>query len=325
MNPLKFEPLLKRSRWGGRRLGTVLDKPIGPEADYAESWEISDHGSDQTRVVCGIERGQTLNDLVSSRGCEIFGCSRDFERFPLLAKFLDCQDRLSVQVHPTDELARSFYGERNGKSEAWVIMDAVPGSVLYAGFKHDVQEKDLLAALDRGCIECLLNKVEVHPGDVFEIPAGTVHALGEGILLAEVQQSSNLTFRLFDWNRTDANGNRRELHVTEALRCTDFNAGPVLPTAPRTVTRTPGFHHEKLVSNRYFSMERMTLSKQSTLNPAPQCRILSVLSGSGMLAAEDDEYVLPMGESLLIPASCGAVELFPKPGTEWQILLSSIA
>jgi len=325
MNPLKFEPLLKRSRWGGRRLGTLLDKPIGPESDYAESWEICDHGVDQTRVATGTERGQTLSSLVASRGGEIFGPNRNFDQFPLLVKFLDCSDRLSVQVHPSDEAARCFYGARNGKNEAWVIMDAAPGSVLYAGFKESVTESDLLAALDRGCIECLLNKVTVQAGDVFDIPAGTVHALGEGILLAEVQQSCNLTFRLFDWNRKDAAGNYRELHIQDAIRCTDFDAGPVRPIPPKTINQSDNVHHERLVDNRYFSLDRLTISGTTKHATASQCRILSVLAGAGQLRCDEETFILPRGESILLPATCGIVELIPENANDWQVLVSAVA
>jgi len=201
LGPLKFTPILKRIRWGGRRLGDVLNKPIAAFSDYAESWEICDHGADQSVVENGPWRGKTLQQLVREHADELLGKHRNLSQFPLLLKFLDAHDRLSLQVHPNDAQARRFVPGECGKTEAWVILAADPGSCIYAGLKAGVDERALREALAQGTVEQRLHRLTVVAGDCLYIPAGTVHAIGEGILLAEVQQSSDLTFRLFDWNR----------------------------------------------------------------------------------------------------------------------------
>ncbi|MBS0265706.1 MAG: class I mannose-6-phosphate isomerase, partial [Planctomycetes bacterium] len=217
MGPLKFTPLLKRIRWGGRRLGELLGKALGNESDYAESWEICDHGVDQSRVASGPFAGLTLQELVQQQGHQLFGPGCIETQFPLLIKFLDANDRLSVQVHPNDEQAHAFLPWERGKTEAWVILSADPGSCVYAGLKSGVTRESLMQALQAGSVEECLHKLPVAPGDCIFVPAGTVHAIGEGIVLAEVQQSSNLTFRLFDWNRLGQDGRPRQLHIEESL------------------------------------------------------------------------------------------------------------
>jgi mannose-6-phosphate isomerase len=234
MPPLSFAPLFRRARWGGRRLATLLGKPIGPEPDYAESWELADHGADQSVVAVGPFAGWTLARLVAERNADLFGRHAGLAQFPLLAKFLDAHDRLSVQVHPDDAQARTFDPRENGKTEAWVVVAAEPGSRLFAGLKANVDRESLTAALPRAeqdprSIEDWLHSFEVRAGDCVIVPAGTVHAIGEGVVVAEIQQSSDLTFRLSDWGRMGSDGRPRALHVAESLACIDFARGPLAP------------------------------------------------------------------------------------------------
>ncbi|MFM8289599.1 MAG: type I phosphomannose isomerase catalytic subunit, partial [Planctomycetaceae bacterium] len=238
--PLLFEPILKRVRWGGRRLGTVLGKQLGPHADYAESWEIADMGPVQSTVTTGPWRGQTLASLIATQAQFLLGSppgsSASPGQFPLLVKFLDASDRLSLQVHPDDAQAqRAGVGPR-GKTEAWIVLETEPDATLFAGLQPGVTRAQLETAVRAGTVEPLLHRVAVRPGDCLFIPAGTVHALGEGVLLAEVQQSSDTTYRLFDWNRVDASGQPRELHIEAGLDCVDFDRGPIQPVTPRVVT-----------------------------------------------------------------------------------------
>lgn len=311
MQPLELTPLLKRLRWGGRRLGTVLGKPIGTSDDYAESWEVSDHGDDQSVVHTGPFSGWTLSELVEAQNLPLFGRAAGHEQFPLLIKYLDASDTLSVQVHPNDELARQFHPGENGKTEAWVIIEANPGSQLYVGFNEGVTERDVRAAVDSGTVSSLLHTVDVAPGDCVFVPAGTVHAIGAGILLAEVQQSSDLTFRLYDWGYVGPDGKPRTLHIEEALQCIDFTRGPVDPIVPRLL---PADHaHEELVESEYFAMHRHRSDGPFQLADDNLCHILLVLDGAARLDAGEHEVPLALGQTVVLPAQRDLVTISPLP------------
>ncbi len=301
MQPLQFQPILKRIRWGNRRLGTVLGKPIGPESDYAESWEIVDHGVDQSIVTDGEYRGWQLRQLVTERAEALFGPDRSAAQFPLLLKFIDAADRLSVQVHPSDEQARQMGLGDNGKTEAWYILDAAAGSRVYAGLKDGVGRTELERALDSGTVEECLHAVEVRAGDCIFVPAGTVHAIGEGILLTEIQQSSDVTFRLFDWNRLDTNGKPRPLHRDEALACIDFSRGPVNPVAACQVAGAG--RSEELVCCDQFALVRRTIDQPTQLSRENRFRIVLPIRGTVELRRKDDSSKLRLGDSTLIPAA----------------------
>jgi len=297
MEPLRFSPVLKRIRWGGRRLGTVLGKPIGSESDYAESWEVVDHGIDQSVVTGGMHDGMTLQQLLQEHNQAVLGRHAGRTQFPLLIKFLDANDRLSVQVHPDDARARTFDPSENGKTEAWVIISAEPGSRIYAGLREGVTRDELATALAGGTVEECLHSFEVSAGDCVFIPAGTVHAIAEGILLAEVQQSSDLTFRLDDWGRLGADGKPRELHIEQALICTDFERGPVSCQLPRSI---PG--GEELVSCEYFTIRRYAGPGQVALPDDNRFHILMSLAGEASVLSGSDVQFAEPGETLLLPA-----------------------
>lgn len=300
MQPLVFEPIFKRIRWGGRRLRTVLGKSIGPETDYAESWEVSDHGDDQSVVTQGAYAGWPLSRLVQEQNLPLLGRHTGRDQFPLLVKYLDANDALSVQVHPDDTLAKEFDPAENGKTEAWVILDAQPDSRLYVGLQEGVSESDLRAAAASGDVEPLLHVIDVQPGDCVFVPAGTVHAIGAGVLLAEVQQSSDITFRLHDWNRVGTDGRQRELHIDEALRCIDFRHGPVDPVTPRRLSEELGA--EELVRSEYFVIRRYCRETTFTLPADDVCHVLMTLAGSGRLTSPDGPIALPRGQTVLLPA-----------------------
>ncbi|MGC1273294.1 MAG: type I phosphomannose isomerase catalytic subunit [Planctomycetaceae bacterium] len=309
MLPLECQPILKRIRWGGRRLER-LGKNLGEGHDYAESWELADHGDDQSVVLNGEHAGWTLRRLVEEKNAELFGRHAGLKQFPLLVKFLDANDRLSVQVHPNDEQAKQYAPHENGKTEAWVIVDAEPGAKLYAGLKEGVTPDQLRQASIDGTVENLLHSFEVSPGECVFIPAGTVHAIGAGILLAEIQQMSNLTFRLFDWGWVDANGKPRQIHLEESLACTDFARGPARPVDPHRHEHRHGVTDD-LVRSDYFEMRRHVLERDHRLPVEDHFRILTVLKGTGDLVAGDASMRFSLGRTVLIPAECPQVTIHP--------------
>ena len=310
MQPLQFEPIIKRARWGGRRLHTILHKSLGPEADYAESWEIADHGDDQSRVIDGPRAGRSLPDLDTSENQAVFGRHAGLQQFPLLVKFLDANDRLSVQVHPDDTLARRFDPKENGKTEAWVVIDAQPGSRLFAGLQPGVDEPRLRAALAENRLEDCLHSISVQAGDAVFVPAGTVHAIGEGIVLAEIQQSSDLTFRLYDWGRMGSDGQPRPLHVEQSMQCTDFETGPVEAVQPVPVGEEAGLS-EELVRCDYFVIRRHTLRSTLQFAQDDSFHVLMTLAGLARLRAGEFTLDLQPGQSVLLPAARDETSIEP--------------
>jgi mannose-6-phosphate isomerase len=317
--PLRFTPIFRQYLWGGRRLQTVLGKSIGSGDNYAESWEIVDHGQDQSRVTAGPWCGKSLHELLREQGPSLLG--RDFDswssaprpsglahRFPLLFKFLDCQRALSVQVHPNDEQGQLQTPPDLGKTEAWVVLEADPGSKVYAGLKAGVRKVDLAEAVSVGRTEEVLHSFEPQPGDCIFIPAGTVHALGSGLVIAEIQQASDTTFRLFDWNRVDATGQSRPLHIQESLQVIDEAAGPVESMVPIP----DGPDAETLVQCDKFLLKRRNLSSAASLGGDDRMRILAVINGSLMIRSDTSEDLLARGETTLLPASAGELHVSPQ-------------
>lgn len=303
--PLRFKPILREYLWGGRRLGTELNKPIGAGDHYAESWEIVDHGADQSIVADGSLAGTSLHDLVTQHGRALFGHHHPQRQFPLLFKFLDARETLSVQVHPNDEQGAKLTPPDLGKTEAWVVLAAQPGSKIYAGLKPGVDRQTLAQAIADGTCETCLHSFEPKVGDCIFIEAGTVHAIGAGLLIAELQQASDTTFRLFDWNRIDRDGRPRELHVEQALNVIDFNRGPVDRTPPQ---RTDQPHVSRLISCDKFVIDRWQLDQPTTLTGSDRFHIVSVVEGRVQLDSNMGP-LLRAGDTLLIPAWCRDVSL----------------
>jgi mannose-6-phosphate isomerase len=317
--PLRFQPIFRRYLWGGQRLATHLGKPIGPESDYAESWEIVDHGPDQSVVVAGDYAGRTLHELVLHDGSELFGRHWPQSQFPLLFKFLDCARDLSLQVHPNDKQAAKLDPPDLGKTEAWVILDAEPGSVVYAGLKRGFDRAAVEREIASGTLALCLHKIEARPGDCLFIPAGTVHALGKGLLVAEIQQASDTTFRLFDWNRVGPDGKPRPLHVDQGLAVTNFNAGPVMPQQAQP-TAWP--NAERLVSCEKFLLDRLRLRAPQSLPDDCRFHLLAVLEGTVMVQDDPAGQPLAKGQTALIPANCRDRELWPlEPTTLLDVYL----
>lgn len=319
MQPLRFLPILKRRRWGGERLGTVLGKAIGPEADYAESWELVDHGNDQSIVESACDlKGFTLQSLVRDYSTEVIGPHANHDQFPLLFKFLDANDRLSVQVHPNDEQAKHFDLLENGKTEAWYVIEADPGSVIYTGLKSGIGRNEFEQAIATGNFEDCLHEVHPCPGECYLIPAGTVHALGEGVLIAEIQQSSDLTFRIFDWNRVDRDGQPRELHIEQALSCIDFDSVAIQSTMSETLVDLEHHTAQQLVACDYFRLHSHRIRSAVTFPNDDSCRVVMGISGQGRFVMDSTVIEFQKGETLLIPASCP--ELLVEPTCDEELV-----
>lgn len=310
MHPLLFHPLYRRYIWGGRRFES-LGRVLPPGDDFAESWELVDRGPDQSVVAAGPLAGTTLGELVRTRGRELLGRHAPQPCFPLLFKFLDACHDLSVQVHPDDARAGRLSPPDRGKTEAWYVIDAAPGSRIYAGLEPGTTRDDLADSLRAGRCTDVLHSFEPRPGDCVFIPAGTVHAIGAGLLVAEIQQSSDVTYRLFDWNRVGADGRPRPLHIDAGIEAvTQF--GPVAPVR-RMPTDDPAQH--RLVTSAYFTLDEVVPSGEWSVGGDENCHVLVVLSGKVQL---DPAWSLPdlgPGRCLLLPAAVGRQGIATDPGT----------
>jgi mannose-6-phosphate isomerase len=291
--------------WGGRRLAEVLGKPLPTAGPYGESWEVSDHPLHRSVVATGPAAGRSLHELMEQERPMLLGpAAGAHATFPWLVKFLDAWDWLSVQVHPDADAVRRLWPGEGSKTEAWFVLDAAPGSRIYAGLLPGTDAARLRAALAAGTVADCLHQFEPRPGDCVFLPAGTVHAVGGGVLMAEVQQTSDATFRLFDWNRRDAQGRSRTLHVEEALACIDWTRGPVQPV------RGPG-SAGPLVQCPYFSLEYAEGSRPFACGGAGRLQALIVLQGSGRLRTAAGEEALAVGQVWMLPAALAEARCEP--------------
>jgi mannose-6-phosphate isomerase len=362
VSPLWFRPVFRQYLWGGRRLGDVLGKPIGPDGRFAESWEVVDHGADQSTVEWGwlgseSLAGVTLGALMQDHGSSLIGPKWFAEihsdrypanlqgRFPLLVKWLDAQQNLSLQVHPNNDQAAQQTPPDLGKSEAWYVADAAPGARVYAGLLPGVGQAECEAAIRDGRLKEVLYSYCPEVGDCIYIPAGTIHAIGAGLLVAEVQQASDTTYRLYDWDRIGDNGLPRPLQVAQALSVADWQRGPVPPVSASTVSvehrLSPGSTAtcETLVQCPYFTLQRLTLNGRLRLSEN-QCQILIGLHGNGRLVPitgggsqvaagnladtlrEIADRPLQLGSSVLVPYGAAPMELVSDGGL--RILVATL-
>jgi len=312
--PLRFEPIFKERLWGGEKLRTVLGKPA-KGSEIGESWEVSGVPGDVSVVADGAYAGRSLTDLVDQYPEALLGrrvLARFGTEFPILIKFIDARQDLSIQLHPDDRLARARHGSF-GKTEMWYIMDADPGARLIVGFERDVSRQEYQEALGAGRLTDLLHYQEVRPGDGIFIPAGKIHAIGAGVMLAEIQQSSDVTYRVYDFDRRDASGQLRELHTDLALDAMDFNRRDDFdiqydrhPDRPAIMAETPYF------TTRYL---RLTRPFEADLRGREAFTIYMCVSGSAQIRLGSHRADLERGQTLLIPAAAGGVRL-ETPGCE---------
>lgn len=306
--PLKFGAIFKERIWGGQHLATVVGKALPQGARIGESWEISDHGPDSSVVRDGPYAGASLHELVSAHAADLLGTevsSVQGARFPLLFKFLDAQDWLSVQVHPEDAYPAVREKGELGKTEAWYVVWAAPGAKLICGLSQGVSPDVLRGAVGAKRPGAYLLEVAVRSGDVIFVPAGCVHTLGPGIVAYEVQRNSDVTYRLYDWGRVDDTGRPRDLHLDDALNVMDYTPR-VHPKIPPVILEGSEVRRSFLVACRYFVSELLEIRES-----CPGCcdgrsfQALCVLSGSGVLASGGAQTELRAGESLLLPAGLG--------------------
>ncbi|MDT8303927.1 MAG: type I phosphomannose isomerase catalytic subunit [Sedimentisphaerales bacterium] len=291
--PLKFRPIYKQRIWGGQKLREVFGKDLPPGEKIGESWELADLPQDKSLIANGELAGQTIHSAIEKYPKEITGEEIFQETFPLLIKFLDAQDVLSVQVHPDSETCRRM-GRGQPKTECWYIISAEPGSVIYKGLKEGVTKEQFAEAIEKGTVADMLVKIPVEVGQCHFLPSGTTHAIGAGLLIAEIQMPSDTTYRVFDWNRVDDTGRSRELHIEEALESIHFDSsGDNL-----SVTKMG-----RLVDSEYFKVDKGHQGKNcDLLISAGQMRTLIIISGSGTITGAGEGVGFAAGDTLLIPA-----------------------
>jgi mannose-6-phosphate isomerase len=311
--PLRFDPIYQYRLWGGRRLSGLLSAPLPGDGPIGEAWVLSDRTDHQSLVANGPLKGQTLGQVMEQYQEQLMGkLSSRFRRFPLLLKFLDAHAMLSVQVHPSDAHPELIPAGDTAKTEAWVVIEAGNGSRIYAGLKAGTTAGDLRRSLATGTIADHLVGIVPKPGDSVFIPAGTVHTLGGDVVVFEIQQNSDVTFRLYDWGHVDAKtGQPRPLQVDQALASIDFanrNSSLVTPTV---VSTTP-VEREKLFDCEHFLLWRLQGESPFSVGAAEMPRVLVCIEGSGWLEGEGSTYGVEKGEVWLLPAVVGACEFHPK-------------
>ena len=304
--PLTFRPLYQTLVWGGRRLcAWRKDLPAGP---VGESWEISDHARGESVVEAGPYRDRTLSDLVRDEGEALLGKAQRPGPFPLMVKLIDAKQRLSVQVHPDDDLARSMGVGENGKTECWVFLAS--GGEVFQGVRKGIDAPLFRRALDSMQLEATLNRFEAHEADVFFLPARTLHALGEDCLVYELQQTSDVTFRVYDWDRMGLDGKPRQLHVEESLHTIDFaprSYGPIRPPWRKTEF---GLGH-RLAECAYFSLDELSVDGVFALPTEGSFVLITCLTGTCLLSGPKGEIALPAMRTALIPADVGSLRVEP--------------
>ena len=316
MYPLKFIPIVKDKIWGGQKLNKIFGKQANGLPNIGESWELSAYPTDASVVENGYLTGKTLPELIEKYGEQLIG-KKVYERFgqnfPLLFKLIDANEDLSIQVHPNDEQAKIRHNSF-GKTEMWYVLNAEPDAYLIIGFTKNCTKKHYLEALNNGEVENLLQKVRVKAGDVFFIPSGLVHAIGKGVMVAEIQESSDITYRIFDYNRIDANGNERQLHTAEALDVINFSA-----------SKNPKIEYQlkangesvELVHCDYFVTNILQFDKEITKHNAhiDTFVVYMCLEGSFEISGGTLNVDVKKGETVLIPAGLKDLSLIPNEKT----------
>ncbi|SEO86593.1 type I phosphomannose isomerase catalytic subunit [Propionispora vibrioides] len=301
--PVKLLPAYKDYLWGGTKLGTQYGKQSEKDI-IAESWELSIHEDGQSSIASGSYSGYTLEAYIKEVGVGCLGLKAKCfgNKLPILIKFIDAKDTLSIQVHPDNAYARANEGD-SGKTEMWVILEHEPGACLYVGVNQMVTKEELRTAIQRGEIDTVLRKLPVHKGDVFFIPAGKIHAIGKGIVICEIQQCSNITYRLYDFDRLDVNGNKRSLHLQKALDVADVEPG-ILNTDPElTLSTTSEAVIQLLRSCRYFNTYRYRVDSTVRFCSSQESFIaLICLDGKAELRGTSGTLNFQKGETIFIPA-----------------------
>jgi mannose-6-phosphate isomerase len=300
--PLKFRPIYKKRIWGGQKLREIFNKDIPPFEKIGESWELTDLPDDKSVIANGKLAGQTLSSAIKKYPGEITGNKNFSGPFPLLIKFLDAEDILSVQVHPDEQACRRM-GRGVPKTECWYIVYAEPNAIIYKGLKKNVTKDKFTEAIKKGSVAEMLAKVPVEAGQCHFLPAGTAHSIGAGLLIAEIQTPSDTTYRVFDWNRVDDTGKPRPLHIKEALESIHFDA-----TENNLTVTTVG----RLINCKYFTIDKghQTTACELLFSPG-KMKTLLILTGQGTIRRTDGACVeFEAGDCLLVPAAFEGAILF---------------
>jgi len=309
--PIKFTPIYHEKIWGGQGIRTILNKDFGTLANCGESWELSGVEGNISVVCNGFLAGNDLNELIEIYMGDLVG-DKVFEKFgvefPLLIKFIDANDDLSVQVHPNDQLSKERHNAY-GKTEMWYVVGAEEGALINSGFNQELDREKYLEYFNQGKLMDILHFDQVSPGDVFFIPAGRVHAIGKGCLVAEIQQTSDVTYRIFDYNRKDANGNKRELHTDLALDAIDFSWSENYKTSYKPTLNTA----TELANCQYFTTNLIEFDKEldKDYNNIDSFVIYMTLEGEFEVITEGGQETMKKGETVLIPATLESVQLKP--------------
>jgi mannose-6-phosphate isomerase len=298
--PLRFRPVYKTVVWGGRRL--LAWRPDVPDGPVGESWDLADHPDGMTVVAEGPLAGQTLAQVLAGDPAGLVGAGFAGQTFPLMVKLIDASQRLSVQVHPDDDGARALGLGDNGKTECWRVV--ADGGVIFQGTRPGIDRAGFEAALAAGRLEEMLNRFEPQAGDFFFLQAGTVHALGEGCLVYEIQQTSNITFRVYDWGRMGLDGKPRPLHVAESLETIDFQLTGFGPRHPPVVTDPRGGRTRLLADCPHFRLEERVGTALQTPSSGC-CAVVVCLEGRGRLDTGAGGLALEPMQTLLVPAAAG--------------------
>jgi mannose-6-phosphate isomerase len=309
--PLRFQPIYQYRLWGGRRLADLLSAPL-PSGPIGEAWILSDRDDHASQVADGPLQGQTIGGLLKQFPEQMLGrLAGNFQRFPLLLKFLDVHEMLSVQVHPTPANRNLLPAGETAKTEAWVVLEAGPESRIYAGLKPGATAAGLRLALKQGTVVDRLAWFTPKPGDAVFLRAGTVHSLGGDVVVFEVQQNSDVTFRLYDWGHVDAKTSQpRALQVDEAIACIDFAQGAVGPVAPVLEAETP-VERERLFHCEQFRLWRLRGQLPFTVGAAGVPRVLVCIEGEGLVEHGGTAYAVGRGDVVLLPAVVGACAFRP--------------
>lgn len=310
--PLLFEPVLKDYIWGGRNLESKLQRPLPATGIIAESWEIAAHDDGTTQVQNGRYAGRLLTDLLDEMKLDLIGrrsaWALERQKFPLLIKLLDANSNLSVQVHPNDDYALTHEGNELGKTEMWVVLHAEEGAKVILGVKEGTTPEAFRAGIEQGALEPYLHHIAVKRGDHICVPAGSLHAIMEGLLIAEIQQNSNTTYRVYDWNRVGADGRPRSLHIDQALDVVNFQQiEPALPE-PVVIAADSALKRTILCQNRYFTVEQVQLTAGGTFAGActgETFEIWGIIEGTAAIEHEGDRYELTAVQFTLLPAAMG--------------------
>ncbi len=313
--PLKFQPILKDKIWGGTKLKSVLNKPTN-SPDCGESWEISGVPGDISIIAEGALKGKSLVELIEIYEGDLVGNSV-FEKFktnfPLLIKFIDANQDLSIQVHPGNKMAKERHNSF-GKTEMWYVVDAEKEANLIAGFNKPTSKEEYLAYFNTGKLTELLNKEQVENDDVFFLPAGRVHTIGKGLLIAEIQQTSDITYRIYDFDRKDAQGNTRELHVEEAVDAIDYKFYGKYKTEYNKEAQ-----EVELESCAYFTTNKLLIEGTTSRNykNADSFIVLMCLQGEGEITYGGNSLPYLLGDTILIPNQLNGVVINPSLGTKF--------